>query len=346
MEHLLGIGELARRSGLTVSALRFYAGEGVLVPARVDQTTGYRRYSYTQLPVARALAGMRRVQLPLAEMRAVVEAWGDTALAEELLSDHLIRLELGLQDARREVATVVASLRDVSGAGPTLQVAGPALVEALEQVRYAVGRDPHHPSLASVLLCADPGGPDSPAGGGVLRVVATDRYRLATTVVRSARVGAGTWVSVPVAVVDAIVGAAPAGPVRILPVEDKVVASWTGGSAAAPGAGDYPDVWSVLHELPDGPVLTLDPIRTDLGTANDAADTTAVELAGPGGPVRVDRDLLCDALAQVPGGTVVLPGPGVIAPLAIRDDDAGRLALVMPLGEPADPGAITGTAAG
>ena len=31
-----GIGEMARASGLSVSALRFYDGAGVLVPAEVD----------------------------------------------------------------------------------------------------------------------------------------------------------------------------------------------------------------------------------------------------------------------------------------------------------------------
>jgi len=39
-----GIGEVARASGLSVSALRFYDGAGVLVPAEVDPATGYRRY--------------------------------------------------------------------------------------------------------------------------------------------------------------------------------------------------------------------------------------------------------------------------------------------------------------
>lgn len=37
-----GIGQMARECGLTVSALRFYDGAGVLVPARVDPHTGYR----------------------------------------------------------------------------------------------------------------------------------------------------------------------------------------------------------------------------------------------------------------------------------------------------------------
>jgi len=55
------IGELARASGLSVSALRFYDGAGVLVPARVDPATGYRWYDAGQVRSARLIARLRRV---------------------------------------------------------------------------------------------------------------------------------------------------------------------------------------------------------------------------------------------------------------------------------------------
>ena len=38
----VSIGEFARRSRLSVKALRLYDELGVLVPARVDETSGYR----------------------------------------------------------------------------------------------------------------------------------------------------------------------------------------------------------------------------------------------------------------------------------------------------------------
>ncbi|HET6532349.1 MAG TPA: MerR family DNA-binding transcriptional regulator, partial [Actinoplanes sp.] len=46
---MLGIGELARASGLPVTTLRFYDGAGVLCPAAVDPRTGYRRYAPGQV---------------------------------------------------------------------------------------------------------------------------------------------------------------------------------------------------------------------------------------------------------------------------------------------------------
>ncbi|MEV1147256.1 MerR family transcriptional regulator, partial [Micromonospora sp. NPDC049799] len=66
------IGELARASGLTVSALRFYDSAGVLVPALVDPVTGYRWYTDDQVRPARLVAGLRRVGMPVAGIAAAV----------------------------------------------------------------------------------------------------------------------------------------------------------------------------------------------------------------------------------------------------------------------------------
>ena len=63
------IGEMARDSGLTVSALRFYDGAGVLVPVWVDPTSGYRWYGQEQRGEARLLSILRRVGMPLADIR-------------------------------------------------------------------------------------------------------------------------------------------------------------------------------------------------------------------------------------------------------------------------------------
>lgn len=167
---LLPIGELSRASGLTVSALRFYDREGVLVPADVDPRTGYRRYSPGQVRLARLLAGMRRVGMPLAEMAAVLTALPDAEVAEDLLAAHLRRLEQGLVDARREVERLQLLLPGGPGTPWTAQVEAGELARALDSVRHAVGDDPGFPMLRGILL--------EPVGD-TLRLVATDRFRLA-----------------------------------------------------------------------------------------------------------------------------------------------------------------------
>ena len=46
---MLKIGEFSKLSHLTVKALRFYEKEKLLVPAFIDEWTGYRFYETSQL---------------------------------------------------------------------------------------------------------------------------------------------------------------------------------------------------------------------------------------------------------------------------------------------------------
>lgn len=50
MDQLLSIGEFAQHVGLSVSAVRFYADRGLLIPARIDSSTGYRSFDPDQIP--------------------------------------------------------------------------------------------------------------------------------------------------------------------------------------------------------------------------------------------------------------------------------------------------------
>jgi DNA-binding transcriptional MerR regulator len=67
------IGEFARRSRLSPKALRLYDELGLLAPARVDNSSGYRFYDGGQLERARLVAALRQLQMPLAEIKAILE---------------------------------------------------------------------------------------------------------------------------------------------------------------------------------------------------------------------------------------------------------------------------------
>jgi DNA-binding transcriptional MerR regulator len=73
-EHVeeMSIGEFARRSRLSAKALRLYDGLGLLLPARVDEESGYRFYEPGQLKQARLIAALRQLQVPLAEIKAIL----------------------------------------------------------------------------------------------------------------------------------------------------------------------------------------------------------------------------------------------------------------------------------
>src|SRR5580658_5816886 len=97
----VSIGEFARRSRLSVKALRLYDELGVLVPARVDESSCYRYYDVAQLEAARLVAMLRQLDLPLAAIRELLVC--DPVDAAARIAAHWWEVE-SVHDARRELA--------------------------------------------------------------------------------------------------------------------------------------------------------------------------------------------------------------------------------------------------
>jgi|GraSoiStandDraft_60_1057301.scaffolds.fasta_scaffold249114_1 DNA-binding transcriptional MerR regulator len=72
----LSIGVFARKSRLSMRALRLYEKMGVLKPVRVDPCTGYRWYAESQLAVARLIGMLRALDMPLAQVAEVTSELG------------------------------------------------------------------------------------------------------------------------------------------------------------------------------------------------------------------------------------------------------------------------------
>jgi MerR family transcriptional regulator, redox-sensitive transcriptional activator SoxR len=68
MSDVLTIGEVAKRSGVATSALRFYDEQGLIHPERTD--AGHRRYPRAVLRVVAFIVFAQKVGLSLEEIRA------------------------------------------------------------------------------------------------------------------------------------------------------------------------------------------------------------------------------------------------------------------------------------
>ena len=66
---MLKIGEFSKLSMLTIKALRFYEKEGLLIPARVDERSGYRFYEASQLEIAASIKALRQLDFSVEELR-------------------------------------------------------------------------------------------------------------------------------------------------------------------------------------------------------------------------------------------------------------------------------------
>jgi DNA-binding transcriptional MerR regulator len=101
----LTIGEFAQLSHLSVRTLRRYHESGLLTPASVEPTTGYRYYGSEQIPSAQVIHRLRELDVPLAEVGEIL-ATEDPQLRAELITGHLRRLEAQLDRAHSAVASL------------------------------------------------------------------------------------------------------------------------------------------------------------------------------------------------------------------------------------------------
>lgn len=350
---LRGIGQTARDCGLTVSALRFYDAAGVLAPAWVDPVSGYRWYGRAQVRDARLIARLRRIGLPLPDIARVVSDQHDRRLVEHLLAAHLRRLEDGLADARRELSAVRAHLDDQENAmtvSPTTTVSVDAddLLNALRAVRFAAGEDPALPTLRGLLLDVE---------GPLLRLVATDRYRLAVAAAPATVAGPDVSVLAPLDLVDELgeLLLAAQGPVTLLLGGTDIAVQTSNGSVAGRRLDhDFPDYRRLLRseETPGLPVEA-DALRDQIAAAPHLVlrreqddveyDVTTLAVDADGRlvldgqspslvQVGVNREFLLEALTAPGAAQLTLSLDGPIGPLAIRDPLRPQaVSLLMPV---------------
>ncbi|MDA3646830.1 MerR family transcriptional regulator [Saccharopolyspora indica] len=345
-DELLNIGAFARQAGLTPSALRFYDDCDVLLPAHVDATTGYRYYSPGQLSRAVLLRRLRAAGVPLPEVGAVLDGTAEQARAA--LTAHAQRARDLAAAAQAEIGEILRSLP--GGARRTLvRVGGAELASAVRQVSPSVAgaaARAEFPVLGCILVELDE----------EVRLVATDRYRLAVRTLRPVFAdGAATGLVVDAAALaDAASWALPLAEVGI-EVDDRGARLHAGGRSRDLPTSDetFPDYKLILDELPapenrvitdrsalcaallhaPGPVV----LRTDDGhlvIADRDGNITERPAVHTGPPLRIafDPAVLVPALEAGVGPDVLLELSAPDRPVVIRSADQGSFTtLVMPV---------------
>jgi DNA-binding transcriptional MerR regulator len=102
-QRLMPIGIFSRITGLSHRALRLYADRDLLPPAYVDPETGYRYYDVHSIRAAEMIRLLRRLDVPLGDMRQFIDA-AATDRVEETIGQQRARLE-------QEQARIDAALR-------------------------------------------------------------------------------------------------------------------------------------------------------------------------------------------------------------------------------------------
>ncbi|MEU5184768.1 MerR family transcriptional regulator [Streptomyces longwoodensis] len=107
---MLTIGEFSRLTHLSIRTLRRYHEAGLLEPAHVDASSGYRYYDAGQIPTAQVISRLRELDVPLADVRRILLA-PDPAVRAHLVGEHLQRLQDQLSRTQAAVASLQRLLR-------------------------------------------------------------------------------------------------------------------------------------------------------------------------------------------------------------------------------------------
>lgn len=102
---MLSIGEFSQLTHLSVRSLRRYHDAGLLEPAMVDPSSGYRYYGVEQIPTAQVIHRLRELDVPLGDVRQILSS-PDPIVRADLVAEHLQRLESQLDRTRAAVASL------------------------------------------------------------------------------------------------------------------------------------------------------------------------------------------------------------------------------------------------
>lgn len=104
---LMTIGMFSRASLLSAKVLRNYHSSGLLVPAMIDPSTGYRGYHAGQLADASVIKQLRALDLPLADIERVMSE-RDPAITAAIVDAHLAAMTERLASTQAIVDRLLA----------------------------------------------------------------------------------------------------------------------------------------------------------------------------------------------------------------------------------------------
>ena len=131
---LVPIGRFSEMTRLSIKALRLYDQNGLLTPAHIDESSGYRYYHLGQANRAEAIRVLRSVERPLDEIRATLDA-DEPELARKYLIAHRERLEDKLASQERMLAyleTLIERKEGIMTYDVQVTEATPQLVAAIK----------------------------------------------------------------------------------------------------------------------------------------------------------------------------------------------------------------------
>ena len=114
---MLTIGDFARHGRVSIRMLRHYDAIGLLRPARVDQSSGFRFYKAEQLSRLNRIVALKDLGFTLQQVRTILDEDVSTEELRGMLRLRRAELEAALAETASDLAQVEARLRSIENEG-------------------------------------------------------------------------------------------------------------------------------------------------------------------------------------------------------------------------------------
>lgn len=111
------IGDLARHGRVSIRMLRHYDATGLLRPAHVNQSSGYRYYAAAQLSRLNRIVALKGLGFTLQQVQTILDEDMSTDELRGMLRLRRAELESTLAEAASNLAQVEARLRSIENEG-------------------------------------------------------------------------------------------------------------------------------------------------------------------------------------------------------------------------------------
>jgi len=110
---MIKIGDFSKISQVTVKTLRYYDEIGLLKPAQIDHYTGYRYYSFDQLPRLNRILALKDLGLSLEQIAQALEKDLPAAELRGMLRLKQAEIQQRVQEERERLERVEARLKQI-----------------------------------------------------------------------------------------------------------------------------------------------------------------------------------------------------------------------------------------
>ena len=111
VERMLKIGDFSKLSRISIRMLRHYDEIGILHPECVDDITGYRYYSESQLLLAGRIQTLRNLGFGLSVIKEMLARYEDTGEMEQFLLAKRKELEEKSMEVRQKLQFLDSTLK-------------------------------------------------------------------------------------------------------------------------------------------------------------------------------------------------------------------------------------------